>query len=229
MLNITIKKQILFFCSALVLSTVLITPIKGYADVSQPWLLFPSPNPYNNIYWNSYVKVSGNGATNSQPKAPIDVTGGLYPFRVSRSADQNYGVVIGHDQNSGIGTINAWQNNGTSLIYKPLTLNAPGGNVGINGYSANFPLDVNGIINTNSNVQASGNISAGGIIYAQDNGKPAGATVLQVGDDVNFTDLDQANTFGIQGAANSTQVRIKLGTNGGWLTSNNGEVCLGAC
>lgn len=52
---------------------------------------------------------------------------------------------------------------------------------------------------------------------------------MNVGDDAQFTHLDQANSMGIQGSNNSTQVRIKLGSNGGRLTSNNGEVYLGAC
>lgn len=155
MLNNSIFSKLTFIGRAFLLTTIIFTPIKGYADNAALSWTVNSASGFSDIYYRSgYVKI---GDANS-PRASLDVVNGLYPFRVSRNSDQTHGVLIGHDQNTGNGIINAMQNLGTSVIAKPITINAPGGNVGINGYATNYPLDVNGTINTNSNIQATGNV-----------------------------------------------------------------------
>jgi hypothetical protein len=251
MLNNSMFSKLTFIGGAFLLTTLIFAPIKGYADTAQSWFLVPG-DPYSSIYYNNWASVGKN----TVPKHPLDVMGRIGVSNPLNNGDQYiYASFDSAVANNTKGNIGVYKNAGTNQGYGKLTINngATGtvandqtGFVGVRLFDPAYPLDVNGTINTNSNIQASGNIQAtgsvtggsvsatgnitsNGVLTANDNGKPAGGVVINTGDDAQITDLDQANSLGIQGSSNTTQVRIKLGSNGGWLTSNNGEVCLGAC
>jgi hypothetical protein len=228
MLTNSMFSKLTFIGGAFLLTTLIFAPITGYADTAQPWFIVPGTNPFNNIYYNGWVSVNQN----TQPKSALDVKDTI---SVTNPVDSSQYLYLNTSGSTTLNSVNigGYKNAGTtgysSFIINGGSQTGATGYVGVRQPTPAYPLDVFGTINTNSNIQASGNVISNGVINANDNGKPAGGAVINTGDDAQITDIDQANSLGIQGTSNTTQVRIKLGSNGGWLTSNNGEVCLGAC
>ncbi|NJS42070.1 hypothetical protein HC766_07525 [Candidatus Gracilibacteria bacterium] len=202
---------------------LLVNGISASASTTSPfWDAGTSGTGYQNIYFNSGFVGIGKAPSNRLDVADNSI--------VSNTAYSGQYLFQGFDNTGGnnIGTFGVYKNSGVNQGWGKLSINGgnPGngtGYVGLRLTNPLYPLDVNGEIHTNSNLFTDGKI------VATDIGKAAGSRFLEVGDDTYMTDLDQANTLGIYGNQNSNQVRIKLGSNGGWLTSNNGEVCLGAC
>ena len=87
------------------------------------------------------------------------------------------------------------------------------GKVGVGTSSPNYKLDVNGDVSTKS-------------LYIPDLGV-SGTSLLKVGNDTFFTDIDVANTIGLYGAQDSSKGGLRLGSSGSYLFGSNGNVGVG--
>ena len=72
-----------------------------------------------------------------------------------------------------------------------------------------------------------GTTEPGAKLSIADSGTAAGAMFLQIGDDSFLTDVDAQNTLGLYGSQDSTTASIRLGSNGGTISGNNGNVGIG--
>lgn len=61
-------------------------------------------------------------------------------------------------------------------------------------------------------------------IEVVDNSVAPGSRMLQIGDDVFFTDLDEANTVGLYGVQNSAFARLRLGNTGACIEGDAGHI-----
>lgn len=69
-----------------------------------------------------------------------------------------------------------------------------------------------------------------GELHVTDGGKAAGSSLIQVGDDVYLSDVDQSNTLGVQGESDSSVASLELGSSGGTVkgdSSGNIEISSG--
>lgn len=69
-----------------------------------------------------------------------------------------------------------------------------------------------------------GTATPGAKLTIADNGSPAGARLLDIGDDTYLTDIDSANTLGIYGIQDITRSRLKLGSTGGIISGYNNNI-----
>ncbi len=203
------------FVAAIVIFSLFTFNIKGYASINPPyWDVCGTGSGFQNVcYMNGYV-----GISKSNPSAKIDISGSPQPFRITNSqitTSANY--IYGGFNVNNTGEFGAYDSVGGA---KKMSIS--GSAVGVNNGNPNYPLDVNGDINTNANIQASGTIQA------LDVNKPAGSQFIKVGDDAYLTDVDQANTIGIYGQQNPAEGKVKLGSAGAKMVGYlNGDMCFG--
>lgn len=191
--------------------------MKGYASLSSPfWDAANSGTGFQNIkFTNGYVGIGVD-----TPRTKLDIAGGVQPLRVNSGNNSTDYFVMGFN-NANSAEFTGYNTSGQA---KNISLNGNGGYVGVSRTDAAYPLDVNGVINTNSNIQASGTITA------LDNNKAPGTPFINVGDDAFLTDVDQANTLAVYGQQNPAEAKIKLGNTGKSIYVNSsGDMCLGNC
>ncbi len=109
------------------------------------------------------------------------------------------------------------------------TWSVPANAVGIRLCNVNdeavFDVWQDGEVNIQGNVGI-GTREPGAKLSIADGGATAGTPLLKVGDDSFLTDVDVQNTLGIYGNQDSTTASIRLGSNGGTISGNNGNIVI---
>jgi hypothetical protein len=217
----------LLLCSIFVIGGLATSTISTSAATTSPfWDAANSGAGYQNIkFTNGWVGIGVNS-----PTSQLDVANKI---NVSNIANPTQSIFNSFDNTGGnyVGSIGVYKTTGVDVGFGKLAFNTSGGSAPGNGTgfigmrvpNPVFPLDVNGTVHTNSDIQVDGRVNV------PDTNKPAGTNMVSVGDDAYLTDVDQANTLGVYSSSNTTKGYIKLGSGNSWIKGDNGNICIGAC